>query len=248
MVTRPLAIIEANGSLLFSASKSIFRRIDGPSPSYALVHDLDDLNAGNVVSAVGGIRGLTPIASPTGSGQSLLFVWAPDGHSKGCVMRLDPDSKGSYTRIQEVCLDKLVSQYLNGNPVYFMISGYNNFLSVKDPASQETNYLIGIEAWISGKRFMTTQRTQGGGYYAGALYAIRDSKGRYLINEVNGRISSSNPPLVATRCYALSPFAADHGEVVYFGGYDCNFSPCSDTAWIFRTSLVNALRGSESKQ
>lgn len=248
LATRPLAVIEANGSLLFSTGKSIYRRIDGPAPTYTLVHDLDDLFSGKIDADVGGIRGLTPIPNPTGSGQSLLFVWAPNSRSMGCVMRLDPDGKGGYTRIQEVYLDKLVSQYLDDNPVYFVLAGYNNFLPVKDPATQETNYLVGIEAWILGKRLATTQRTQGGGFYAGALYVIRDSKGGYRINEVNGRISSSNPPLVSTRCYALSPFTADNGKVIYFGGYDCNFVLCSNTAWIFRTDLANALRRSDSKQ
>lgn len=248
LATRPLAVIEANGSLLFSTGKSIFRRIDGKKPKYTLVYDPGDLFSDKIDTDVGGIRGLTPIPNPTGSGQSLLFVWAPDSYSKGCVMRLDPDGKGSYTRIQEVYLDKLISQYLDDIPVYFVLAGYNNFLPVKDPATQETNYLVGIEAWIPGGRLAITQRKQGGGFYARALYVIRDSKGRYRISEVNGRISSSNPPLVSTRCYALSPFEADNGKVIYFGGYDCNFVLCSNTAWIFRTDLANALHRSDSKQ
>ena len=74
------------------------------------------------------------------------------------------------------------------------------------------------------------------------MYAIRDDAAHYHLSEVNGSIGASAPPLVATRAYALSPFAEDHGQVIYFGGYDCNFKPSSDTAWIFRTSLANALR------
>ena len=242
---RPLAVAEANGTLVFSTGKSIFCRIDGKKSKYVLVHDLGNLLSGKIDPSFGGIHGLTPIPNPTGSGQSLLFCWAPNEYASiGCIMRLDPDGKGGYTQIQEVFLDKLVRQYLDGIPVDVILAGYNNILPIKDPATQETNYLVGMIAGISGKRFPATNN----GVYAGALYAIRDSKGGYRISEVNGRISSSNPPLVATRCYALSPFKADNGKVIYFGGYDGSFILCSNTAWIFRTNLANALRHNDSKQ
>jgi hypothetical protein len=240
--TRPLAIVEADGWLLFSAGKSVFRRVDGPAPAYTPVHDLGDLPAGKVVSGVGGIRGLTPIPNPAGAGQSLLFVWAPDTTSRGCVMRLDPDGAGGYTRTLETCLDSLVSEYLNGNPVYFILAGYNTLLAVENPATGETDYLIGLEAWIGSGRFPTTQRSSGGGFYAGALYAVRDSSGGYRIEEVNGRMPSFNPPLVSARAYALSPFEAEP-DALYFAGYDCNNFLSPDTGWIFRTVIGNAIPG-----
>lgn len=42
--------------------------------------------------------------------------------------------------------------------------------------------------------------------------------------------------LTAVRCYKGSPFPEEPG-VVYFGGYDCNNSPCEDTAWVYRGVL-----------
>jgi hypothetical protein len=99
-----------------------------------------------------------------------------------------------------------------------------------------------MSEWVVGQAVRTTQtKGKDGGWYAGALYAVRDAGGRYAMHEVNGRINRSNPDLVATRAYAVSPFAEDGGRMVYFGGYDCNFVLSSDTAWIFRTSLANAL-------
>jgi hypothetical protein len=88
VATRPLSIVEANGALLFSADKFVYRRIDGAQPRYALVQDLSDLHAGNTFSPVGGIRGMTAIANPQGNGQSLIFVWAPGNGSKACMFRL----------------------------------------------------------------------------------------------------------------------------------------------------------------
>jgi len=239
---RPLAIIEANGDLIYSADRAVLRRIDGPAPRYETIHDLSDLAASAADSPVGGIRGMTAIANPAGTGQSIVFVWAPGKRSRGCIMRLDPTVTGGYERRQEACLDKLVSQYLDGSPVPYVLAGYNRFLAVTDPNTGAIHHLIGAEAWIPGKRFPTAQQNGSGGYYAGATYAIRDDAAHYHLGEVNGSIGVSAPPLVSTRAYALSPFAEGHGQVVYFGGYDCNFKLSTDTAWIFRTSLANVLR------
>jgi poly(A) polymerase len=53
VASRPLAMIEANNCLLFSSGKLIYRRNDGASPSYTIVHDMSDLYPGNVIPAVG---------------------------------------------------------------------------------------------------------------------------------------------------------------------------------------------------
>jgi hypothetical protein len=180
---------------------------------------------------------------PVFFGQSLILVWAPGRRSKACIFWLDPDGQDGYKRVQETCLDSLISHDLGGIAVHFVLAGYNNLLSVVDPSTGEVVQLIGLEAWIGhGRQHPTTQGKSNGGFYAGALFAIRDAKGGYRLSEVNGRIRPSNPPLVATRAYALSPLAGEDRKVVYFGGYDCNFVRCSDTAWIFKTTLTTALR------
>jgi len=245
LATRPLAIIEANGALLFSTGSSILQRVDGPVPRFVRVYHVSDSSASEVESPVGGIRGLTAIPSPTRSGESLLFVWTPGKRSRGCVVRLEPDGTGGYQRIDEPCLDNLVSRYLTGNPVYFVLAGYNALLPIQDPITGEVSHIIGLEAWIGGARFPTMTREPRGGYYAGALYAIRDGKGNYRLGEVNGQIPWSNRPLVATRAYVVSPFADERGQVIYFGGYDCNFVRASDTAWVFKTDVANVLRASQ---
>ena len=204
---------------------------------------MDDGGGGTTFSPVGGIRGMTPIANPLGPGQSLLLVWAPGSRSRSCLLRLDPNGSGGYARVDEICLDTLLRQYLGGTPVYYVLAGYNELLGVSDPASGQTKNLIGMSAWIGGRGVRTTQGKGGeGGFYAGAAYAVRESPGHYYMREVNGRIGgASNPDLVAVRTYAVSPFGGDAGRVLYFGGYDCNFVRSPDTAWIFRTSLANAL-------
>ena len=41
----------------------------------------------------------------------------------------------------------------------------------------------------------------------------------------------------STRALAVSPFAADGGRALYFGGFDCNAVPSHNTAWIYRGVL-----------
>lgn len=240
---RILAIVEADGSLYFSANSEIYKRTDGPNPTYAVAYDAAHGSGENIVSTIGGIRGLTAVPSPSGHGQSLIFNWAPDGrNSHGCIFRLDPQPDGALRSARETCLGDLVSTYLNGARVPFLFGPYNFFLPVTDPETREQKYLLGLDVLVAGNSVPTAERNaNGSGWYAGALYAVRDSRAHYAIREVNERHQPGDPNLVSVRSYALSPFPADNGQVIYFGGYDGNWVPNQDTAWIFRSTLTRAL-------
>ena len=252
--TRVLALTEADGSLFFSEGLKIYRRIDGPNPRYVLITDMSDLRDDRStraqLSEIGGIRGLTAIPNPAGAGESLIFLWASGTRSQGCIFRLDPDGAGGYVRKREQCLAPLVSAYLDHAPVPYVEGNYNAMFRVRDPSAQEVVSLIGLAAFVAenpyspGAKIPTApnQRKSTGGFYAGALYAIRDAKGRYRIAEVDGPASPSNPALVSVRTFAISPFTEDNGNVIYFAGYDGDDAPSTDTAWIFRADAATALR------
>ncbi len=86
---RPLGITLANGRLYFSVGGVIYQRNDGANPTYSEV-----VNLGGANTDVGGIRGLTTISNPNGPGESMLFLWAPNGRSTGQMKRLDPNGSG----------------------------------------------------------------------------------------------------------------------------------------------------------
>jgi hypothetical protein len=240
--TRPLAIIEANGDLLFSAGRKIYRRIDGAAPSYQVIQDLSSLYPAAANQPAGGIRGLTAITNPKGSGESLIFAMWEGVASRGEVYRLVPKTDGTVTRPREVAIADLLSQYLDGNPVLSVGAAYNCFFPVTDPATGKTVHLFGIASRIGGHNFPRWQGNEDGGFYAGSVVAIRDEQGRYRLREVNGRSTASKPILVATRCFAISPFPADAGRVIYFGGHDQSYRPSTNMAWIFSTQLDGFLR------
>jgi len=232
---RPLSIINSNGDLFFSAGRKVYRRNDGASPSYTVVQDMSDLYPNVAFQPTGGIRGLTSIPSLGGKGESLIFLMSEGTNARGAIYRLDPTSGGLYTRTREVCLDDLMSSYLSGNPVTYVLGAYNFFFPVIDPATRQLVHLVGFMARIKGQNFPMVR----GGFYAGGMYAIRDKKGIYRLKEVNGRSTPSKPPLVAVRTFAQSPFPSC--DTLYFSGNDGNFQPALNRAWIFSTSLTNAL-------
>lgn len=245
--TRPLGMVEANGSLLFSAGSVIYRRVDGSPPRYVEMLDMaDDENGGSTVNAdLGGIRGMTTIANPRGPGQSILFVWVPRGRAAGQIIRLDPNDVGKrgdagwgivdgYTRHVEANLRDLMQEAL-GVEVLGVLGGYNAFHAVEDPTTGETFHLIGFQGRLGEHDEWMWKPTR---YYAGALYAVRHPDGRYTSHQVNGPYRPGKPALVAPRTFAASPFGQGW---LFVGGHDANFKLSDATAWIFRAPLDVAL-------
>ncbi len=227
--TRPLGIVEANGSLLFSVGGVIYRRVDGPKPTYTEV-----LNLGNGVNTdVGGIRGLTTIANPNGPGESVLFLWAPNGRSTGQIKRLDPDGSGGYTAHDEANLRDMMSREL-GVDVRYVLGAHSNMVPVVHPVTGETVHLIGFQGSFPGREDLKWK----GRLYAGAMYAVRTAEQTYTLHEVNGRYAPGKPLLVSPRTFALSPFG---DGLLIAAGHDASGLRSDDMAWVFRASLEVAL-------
>ena len=224
--TRPLGIVQANGSLFFSVDDAIYRRIDGAVPTWEQVFRLGD----NIDTDVGGVRGLTTVANPTGEGESLLFAWAPGGRSTSQIMRLDPNPAGGYTRHSEVSILELMSKRLNVR-VSYTLAAHNMMHPVKHPTTGETVHLIGFQGNIHGKDHL---RWSGSALYGGAMYAIRHHDGSYSLHEVNNSFHQGRPPLVTPRSFCLSPF--DDGQL-FIAGHDSSNRISDDMAWVFKTSL-----------
>ena len=248
---RILSIIEANGDLLYSAGRKIYRRNDGLSPSYVEIEDVSDRFPASQ-NPLGGIRGMSAMPNPVGDGESIIFAMTESNQAPGWILRLDPagwdgNRVTAYDRVEEGKLDDDMSDYLDGNPVYFILAAYNEFTPVVDPATLETVHLVGYESWIGGFQVPLWGADANGGFYRGGMYAIRDKNGHYRLMEVNGRSTETKPPLVAVCTIEISPFAEDGGNALYFGGHDGNHKSPSlnrNMAWIFRSSLKQALYGS----
>jgi len=246
--TRPLSIVEANDKLYFTAGSYVYERINGPNASWKIVYDMsDELNGEQVNPAIGGYRGLTAIPNPNGSGESLIFAWSAIPLDLGHIYRLDPDGNGGFNRIKEATIAELMSEYLGGNPCYFSLPAYNRFYPVN--INGETEYIVGFESWIGGFDYPTIWGNANGGFYKGAVYALRNEDGSsYRIEEVNGPIGENDKPLVATVCYEKSPFKDENA--IYFGGLDPNSYEATNMAWIYKSvyPLTNIEEVSENNE
>jgi len=228
--TRPLGIVQANGSLLFSVDDAIFRRNDGPRPSYTELLRLAD----DVDTDVGGIRGLTAIKNPNGPGESILFLWAPGGRSTSQVKRLDPDGKGSYTMHDEASMMDLMTKHLNVEVTY-TLGAHNMMYPIRHPETGEQVHLIGFQGNIAGKNHL---RWPGSRLYGGALYAIRKADQTYTVHEVNNAYSPGKLALVSPRAFCVSPFGDNQ---LFVGGHDASNRISDDMAWICKAPLDVAL-------
>jgi hypothetical protein len=122
----------------------------------------------------------------------------------------------------------------------FILGSYSYVQPVRNPVTRHINHLVGLYVQLQhGKHSYPTWYEQKK-IYMGGLFAIRDEKGRYTINEVNGRHNGSGTPLTAVRAIEPSPFRNDTD--VYFGGHDCATKMSTDFAWMYKAPLRTVLR------
>ena len=230
---RPMCFAEANGSLYASAGVSVYRRTDGRSPIWIKVYS----DKTREHWELGGIRGLTAVASPEGPGQSILF-----SHTDR-IIRIDPKDDHKATvelRIRQL-LQKSWATPVKGS----IIAAYSDMMPLEDPTTGRTVHIAGVQARLERGPTDRNRKYPPNtffGWYAGGAYLIRESDKSYRLKEVNGRWSPGKPKLVAPRAFVISPFGKDAGRQVYFAGFDANFFPALDTAWIFRASIETVLR------
>jgi hypothetical protein len=229
---RVMGYCDCNGACYFATTKRIFRRTDGPSPSWQQVYYCPEEK-----QAVG-IRGLTAVPNPAGKGESLLFM------ALRKVRRLDVNG---YQETVEVDMPEfLTGQW--GVKVIGGMGAYNEFLPYSLPDTGEPAWLFGFESAYSApvaKRLPPAFRlveydNPPRHFDARAFYFIRTVRNGTIKFEPKEITDSRLPSLVSVRTIAVSPFADDHGRAFYFGGYDCNSIPSHNTAWIYRAEVDHA--------
>jgi len=228
---RPMSFAEASGSLYASAGVSVYRRKDGPSPAWEKVYSDNTREHWEL----GGIRGLTAVRSPDGSGESILF-----SHTDR-IIRIDP--RGGHRATVELQIRQLLQKSWGTAVPGSIIAAYSDMMPLKDPTTGRTVHIMGVQGRIErGGRDTKYRPDTFFGWYAGGSYLIRESDRSYRLKEVNGRWAPGKPKLVAPRAFVVSPFPEDAGGQVYSGGFDANFFPALDTAWVYRASIETVLR------
>jgi hypothetical protein len=236
VATRPLGIIQANGSLFFAVGGIVYQRVDGPNPSYKEIINL----GGNVNTDMGGIRGLSAIPNPNGEGQSIIFVWAPRRGTNSQVKRFDPDGSGGYIAHDEVNMLDLMSADL-GVKIVNTLAAHNKFYPFVHPVTGDKVHIVGFQGNFEGHEHLKWKDTT---LYGGAKYAIRTDDQTYTVREVNGPYTQEKPALVSPRAFVLSPFG---DNLLFAGGHDTCSNNSDDMAWIFKAPMEVALDQSGTK-
>ncbi|CAL1161865.1 unnamed protein product, partial [Cladocopium goreaui] len=156
---------------------------------------------------VGGIRGMTAVQSPTGTGSSILFCWNPNSTSKSWILRCDFDGEKKLMQpIEETSINAEAKKYLQTEDLAYTLAAYNNMLP-SQVGKHQCN-LIGFEIVVYGgglKKLQLDQVKEKHAYWAGAGIACRVNGHDYFVIEVGG-VGGTGQALTAVRCFENSPF------------------------------------------
>jgi hypothetical protein len=238
---RVMGFSDCGGTFYCATSRHIFRRADGRAPSWKEIYFCEK------ETSPCGIRGLSAVPNPAGSGEVLLFAALSKVH------RLDPDGNKETV---ELGIPMFLTRKL-GASFTFALSAYNEFMPYTIPGTSEKVWLFGFESTYlpsvveanqqAKPRVLEKDAPARKAYFAAeGRYLIRHAKGADINYEMAEVVDPNLPTLVAVRTIAVSPFPEDRGRVLYFGGFDCNKVPSHNTAWIYRGVLAED-RTKESK-
>jgi len=224
---RVASFAECNGILYATIGQQIYRRLDGAPPRWELFYT----NPRPGYSETG-LRGLTAVPHPSGSGQALLV--AVEGRAAR-IIRIDPASGEETTELD-------IAAFLNSawaTKVSYVIAAYNDMTVVPGPRS-EAKVLIGIEAFLPASSPVPAGHARVDGLDGGGWYFVRQGEQRYDLRRIGSSQPLTGTPLVATRVIAASPFPND-ADTIYFAGFDANKLAAHNTAWIFRAGKATAI-------
>jgi hypothetical protein len=221
---RGMAFTNCGGALYCATTNHIYKRTDGATPSWQPVY-YDPME----ISAVG-IRGLTAVPNPSGKGEVILF------RSSNAVRHIAPAD--NYKETVELDLNSYFGDFLK-TPMPFVLCAYNDFLPYVVPGVGETVYLFGVFTKYSSHEVQNHPewrvfRTPTETYAAEGRYLIRHTSVRHVSFDVAEVTDPALPILASVRTITVSPFPADNGRVLYFGGFDCASQPSHNTAWIYQ--------------
>jgi len=229
---RVMSFCECNGMVYCATSRHIYQRRDGPAPDWKEVYFCPK------ETSPSGIRGLSAVPNPAGSGQVLWFA------ALSKARRLDPAD--GFKETIELDIPAYLTREL-GMRVTYALAAYNELLPFTVPGTAEPFWVFGFECCYPARvvnadpqlKTRAQKKENPPAYFApNARYCIRHAAGANITFAVAEVTDARQPLLVSTRVIAVSPFVEDHGKALYFGGFDCNSVPAHNTAWIYRAELT----------
>lgn len=226
-MARVASFADCNRKLYATARGGIYERADGVSPTWRKVFETT-VHLPN--PRVTGLRGLTCIRSRSGS-TDFLLVAVEDSPSR--IYRIDLggiDRDGQYEATLELDVSDFLTKAL-GTETTYVIAAYNNMTEYPDSAAACPYLLVGLEAITPLAAAWFGQRLH---FNPHAYYLLRDCEGNYALREIRDDQIEPEPQLVSVRTLAVSPFQSDAPGTIYAGGFDTNYNPVHNTAWLYK--------------
>ena len=210
-------------------SGGLFRRLDGPKPSWDWIGEwgtrLDH-------RGVAWMRGITAIPDPGQPGKELLLC---SREVDGIIEVVNPQR--DYERHAEFDMRRHFGGLVGAKEgqLFYTLFAYNEMTPVTHPDTGERVHLIagGIMPGLIGDDARSKS----------AWYLVRHADGRYGTGQIFNPafVPSAVGGLRSVRTVCVSPFPEDKGRVLYFGGFDAAQGPHRNTAWIYKATLKEDL-------
>ncbi|MFW5844794.1 MAG: alpha/beta hydrolase, partial [Planctomycetota bacterium] len=216
-------IVSAGGHCFASTRSGIWRRIDGPDPTWIRVYEADtqlrELRNGE-------IRGLTAVPDPAGPGQALLFTHRMHLWRLG----IPEDPAAEHPVVQESDLRAVIGATVGGS-VVFAEAAFNPIPAWYGPDGERL-WPIGVQYVLEDPdadraaplrdRVILPRH---------AAYLLRGADGSATLHTIE---PAAEETLFLARDFEPSPFAGEAGSLYACGFNGSYFKGSLGTAWVFR--------------
>lgn len=219
---RPMAFTECDGDVFSVLAPYVYRRIDGAAPRWEVIYDYSSQFTPSL-NGPSGLRGLTCVQSPGGSGKSLIAGF----EKPGTVFRLDKKANGWVINTTPEYDTNAALSAATGTAINYTIIANNTFTSLTDPDTGESVHLMTVQIHPA--------------LNDDAWYTIRRSNGTHQLRRIVASQLATPISMNSTRTAVVSPFPEEGGTIVYLGGFDVVDIKYHNTAYVVRAGLRTVL-------
>jgi acetyl esterase/lipase len=228
----------ANGVLFASDAHVIYRRVDGPKPTWKTVAEFPRVSDAQGAS----IRGLTGVPNPekvTGWPEKEMLVFGTQFAM--WRMRAPSEIEGDHPYVKELDLIPWLTERLKDH-VAFVEPAFNELRSIRLEGMSGARWPVGFQVVYGTEGIELDWRDESSfRRKPDAWFLLRDEQGQYALEQISPRVPA-DAVLYLARDFLPSPFPTEKG-VLYACGYNGSYFKGSlGTAWVYRGTIKSPVK------